>query len=159
MVLAQLRLRSHQGLGQDRSEENRNRFFLSEEYRQLLDATNLYSDRPSVDKHNSLTIGGERIRALIELMQWTGLRIRDAVTLQRHRLQGQQGTGLWQVIVYQHKTGDPVYCPIPPRVAKALNETPAWQKGNTNAQYFFWNRPGKTKNHQIELAAEFREAV
>jgi hypothetical protein len=43
-------------------------FFLSEEYRQQLDATNLSSDRPSVDKHNSLTIGGERIRALIELM-------------------------------------------------------------------------------------------
>jgi hypothetical protein len=87
------------------------------EYKAIIDATYLYSDRPSIDKHNSLMIGGDRIRALTELMRWTGLRIRDAVTLERNRLAHDRTTGMWSVMVYQKKTGDPVYCPIPPDVA------------------------------------------
>jgi len=71
-------------------------------------------------------------------MRWTGLRIRDAATLERHRLKLDPVTGLWNVMIYQRKTGDPVYCPIPPHVAELLNTIPASQKGNTNERYFFW---------------------
>jgi integrase/recombinase XerD len=61
-------------------------YFMPSEYAEILNATHIYSDRPTVDRHNSPFIGGERIRALTELMRWTGLRIRDAVTLERHHL-------------------------------------------------------------------------
>jgi hypothetical protein len=111
----------------------------------VIDATYLYSDRPKIDKHNSLLTGGDRIRALTELMRWTGLRIRDAVTLERNRLAHDPATGIWSVMVYQKKTGDPVYCPIPPDVAEALRTIPASQKGNTNDKYFFWTGSGLPK--------------
>jgi integrase len=54
-------------------------------------------------------------------------------------------TGLWNVMVYQRKTGDPVYCPIPPHVADVLNTIPASQKGNANERYFFWTGEGLAK--------------
>jgi hypothetical protein len=117
-------------------------YFQPEEYKAVIDATYIYSDRPSVDSHNSLTIGGQRFRALTELMRWTGLRIRDAVTLEKKRLALDPSTGMSSVLVYQKKTGDPVYCPIPPDVAAMLLNVPASQKGNTNATYFFWTGEG-----------------
>ena len=120
-------------------------YFTPEEYAKVLDSTWLYSDRPSIDKHDSMTVGGERIRALTELMRWTGLRIRCAVTLERSKLTHDAVTGMWSVIVYQKKTGEPVYCPIPPDVAQLLLTVPASQKGNTNETYFFWTGAGKMK--------------
>jgi integrase/recombinase XerD len=58
-------------------------YFTRDEYEKLLDATYLYREG------RGETIGGNngtRIRALIMLMRWSGLRIRDAVTLERTRL-------------------------------------------------------------------------
>jgi|SRR5215469_12977965 len=48
-------------------------------------------------------------------------------------------------MVYQKKTGDPVYCPIPPHAAEMLRTLPASQKGNTNETYFFWTGNGHPK--------------
>ena len=48
-------------------------------------------------------------------------------------------------MVYQKKTGDPVYCPIPPHVAAMLLNVPASQKGNTNETYFFGQGRGLAK--------------
>jgi integrase len=78
-------------------------------------------------------------------MRWTGLRIRDAATLERRHLEFDDGSGLWRVMVYQKKTGDPVYCPIPPHVADMLRKVPASQKGNANERYFFWTGNGNPK--------------
>jgi integrase/recombinase XerD len=133
------------GLGRIQVKVTQTGYFQPEEYKAVIDATYLYSDRPKIDKHNSLLIGGDRIRALTELMRWTGLRIRDAVTLERNRLSHDPATGIWSVMVYQKKTGDPVYCPIPPDVAEALRTIPASQKGNTNDKYFFWTGAGLPK--------------
>lgn len=133
------------GLGRIQVKVTQTGYFQPLEYKAIIDATYLYSDRPSIDKHNSLTIGGDRIRAVTELMRWTGLRIRDAITLERNRLAHDPATGIWSVMVYQKKTGDPVYCPIPPDVAEALRSVPASQKGNTNEQYFFWTGSGLPK--------------
>jgi integrase len=105
----------------------------------------VYSDRPTVDKHNGFVLGGDRIRALTELMRWTGLRIRDAVTLERNRLSYDPENEMWNIMVYQKKTGDPVYCPIPPHVKDLLLDVPASQKGNTNERYFFWTGNGNPK--------------
>jgi len=133
------------GLGRIQVKVTQTGYFQPEEYKAVIDATYLYSDRPTINKHNSLLIGGDRIRALTELMRWTGLRIRDAVTLERNRLSHDPATGIWSVMVYQKKTGDPVYCPIPPDVAEALRTIPASQKGNTNDKYFFWTGAGLPK--------------
>jgi integrase len=133
------------GLGKIQVKAVQTGYFQPAEYTAIIDATYLYSDRPSVDRHNSLTVGGHRIRALSELMRWTGLRIRDAVTLEKARLQQDPETGMWSVMVYQKKTGDPVYCPIPPHVTALLRTVPASQKGNTNEKYFFWTGNGDPK--------------
>jgi hypothetical protein len=111
------------GLGRIQVRATETRYFLPDEYRAIID------DRPSVDKHNSSTLGGERIRALTELMRWTGLRIRDAATLEKRRLEFDGGSGLWRVLVYQKKTGDPVYCPIPPQVAEPVAERSSQPEG------------------------------
>lgn len=133
------------GLGRIQVKATQTGYFQPHEYKAVIDATYVYSDRPSIDKHDSSTLGGDRIRALTELMRWTGLRIRDAVTLERNRLAHDPATGIWSVMVYQKKTGDPVYCPIPPDVAEALRTVPASQKGNTNDKYFFWTGSGLPK--------------
>jgi integrase len=133
------------GLGKIEVKATQTGYFMPDQYRRLIDATYAYSDRPSVDNHNGLTVGGERVRALTELMRWTGLRIRDAVTLERLRLQYGEHTDRWRVILYQHKVGEPVCCPVPPHVAELLNNVPASQKGNTNERYFFWTGNGNPK--------------
>jgi integrase/recombinase XerD len=133
------------GLGKIQVKATQTGYFMPGEYAAVLDATYAYSDRPSVDKHNGLNLGGHRIRALTELMRWTGLRIRDAVTLERRRLFRDARTGLWSILVYQKKTGEPVYCPIPPHVAELLLSVPASQKGNANEVYFFWTGEGNHK--------------
>jgi integrase len=62
-------------------------------------------------------------------MRWSGLRIRDAITLERTRLIGDN------LMLYQAKTGTPVYVPLPPQVAEALRNIPDGSK--PNARYFF----------------------
>ena len=133
------------GLGKIEVKASQTAIFEPNEYKATIDATYLYSDRPSIDKHNSLTVGSERIRALTEMMRWTGLSIRDAVTLERKRLEHNPETGLSSIIVHRKKTGEPVYCPVPPHVAEMLATLPASQKGNTNETYFFWTGHGTPK--------------
>ncbi len=52
------------------------------------------------------------------LLRYSGLRIRDAVTLPRNRVQGDK------LFLFTAKTGTPVYCPLPPIVLNALNAIP-----------------------------------
>jgi integrase/recombinase XerD len=136
-----------EGLGKIQVKKTQTGYFKPEQYKVVLDATYAYSDRPSVLRHIApqMVDGGKRIRTLLELMRWTGLRIRDAVTLKKRCLSYDSVKGRWRVIVYQKKTGDDVFCPIPPHVAELLNTIPASQKGNTNETYFFWTGIGKEK--------------
>lgn len=145
------------GLGKIQVKATQTGYFPPDEYARIIDATYIYSDRPSVDKHDCSTLGGHRIRALTELMRWTGLRIRDAATLERHRLQVDPSTGLQSVMVYQKKTGDPVYCPVPPHVAELLTTAPASQKGNTNERYFFWTGVGLAKTVVANWQRSYRK--
>jgi integrase len=72
------------------------------------------------------------------LMRWSGLRIRDAITLERHRLHGDS------LLLYQAKTGTPVYVPLPPNVITALESLPAGPR--PNPRYLFWSGNGNPKS-------------
>jgi len=68
-----------------------------------------------------------RIKALVLLLRYSGLRIGDAATLPASRIA--QG----KLFLRTAKTGTTVSCPLPPLVLDALNDCP-----RTNPLYFFW---------------------
>jgi integrase len=86
--------------------------------------------------------------SLTLLMRWSGLRIRDAVTLERHRLHGES------LLLYQAKTGMPVYVPLPPFVIEALQALPLGPK--PNATYFFWSGNGRPKSAVADWQRSYR---
>ena len=65
-------------------------YFPREEYEKLLDATYLYRE----NRGEIGTANATRLRTLIMLMRWSGLRIRDALTLERTRLIKRQPAAL-----------------------------------------------------------------
>lgn len=75
-----------------------------------------------------------RVRALILLLRYSGLRIRDAVTLQRDRIQ--KG----RLFLYTAKTSVPVWCPLPPFVIEAL------EAAHGKGEYIFWTGESKPKS-------------
>jgi integrase/recombinase XerD len=72
-----------------------------------------------------------RLRTLILLMRWSGLRISDAVTLKRSSLVGDN------LHLYQQKTSTHVFVPLPPSVANALRNVPSIK--TSDSRYFFWS--------------------
>jgi integrase/recombinase XerD len=77
-----------------------------------------------------------RLRGLILLLRYSGLRIRDAVTLRRDRIQKDK------LFLYTAKTGTAVWCPLPKQVVEALHAIPL----PTDAQYFFWTGESQPKS-------------
>jgi site-specific recombinase XerD len=92
-----------------------------------------------------------RVRALVLLLRYTGLRISDAVGCPIDRLQDGK---LW---LYTHKTGQPVYCPVPEFVAQELEAIP-----RVSERYWFWSGKGTVetarKKWSESLAAVFKQA-
>ena len=82
-----------------------------------------------------------RARALIQLMRYSGLAIRDAVTLKRDELNFDETKQLYRVVTSRQKTGTDVSVPIPPAVAAELKAVP-----NDNPEYFFWDGKGDGKS-------------
>jgi integrase/recombinase XerD len=70
----------------------------------------------------------DRIRAMIQLLRYSGLRISDAAVLERRRVSGDK------LFLYTQNTGTPVLVPLPPKTVEALNNAPS-----DNNKYFFWN--------------------
>ena len=89
---------------------------------------------------------GDRLRVLIELMQWSGLAIRDAVTLERSRLNEHD-----QILLYRAKTGVPVFVTLPPNVAESLR-----RHKNDNTRYFSWSGNGNPKSAVADWQRSFR---
>jgi integrase/recombinase XerD len=99
-----------------------------------------------------------RVHALVQLMRYSGLAIRDAVTLERDELQYDTKKKLYRVTTSRQKTGTHVSVPIPPDVAKEILSVP-----NKNPKFFFWNTgTGKPQsavtNWQHDLRELFRAA-
>jgi len=120
-------------------------YFPREEIEKLIDATYVYNPSGYSEPRNQAT----RLRALTLLMRWSGLAIRDAITLERSRLNKND-----EIFLYRAKTGVPVFVKIPPDVAKALRDVPPGPKPNT--AYFFWTGQGKPKSAVADWQRSFR---
>jgi integrase len=91
-------------------------------------------------------------------MRYTGLAIKDAVCLERSKIQRDAAKRVTRVVTSRAKTGIDVSVPIPTDVAKELLGT-----ANRNPRYVFWQTgTGKPEtavtNWQYDLRAVFRAA-
>lgn len=129
-------------------------YFEPQQYSTVIDATYRYCDT-RWQRGDGLQLGGPRIRTLTELMRWTGLRIRDAVTLERDRLSQDPLDGTERIMLYQAKTGEPVYCPIPPHVAELLRTVPPGP--SPSPRYFFWSGNGLAKSAVSDWQRSYRK--
>lgn len=121
------------GLGKIKVVQIPTDYFPPDEFQRILDATTIYGDpRGGFIPVEDLRT---RLRSMTLLMRWSGLRIRDAITLERHRLDGDS------LLLYQAKTGTPIYVPLPPHVVEALEDLPPSPK--PNPRYFFWSGNGE----------------
>lgn len=122
------------------------------EYDKLLDATYVLKDAYRTHPEQ-----GPRMRALIQLMRWTGLAIRDALTLKRSEIVQDKARGVFLVVTSRQKTGTHVSVPIPPAVAADILKT-----ANGNPEYLLWSGNGieesATKNAAKFLARLFKDA-
>jgi integrase len=73
-----------------------------------------------------------RLRGLVLLQRYSGLRIGDVVGMETNRIKGKR------LFLYTAKTGTPVCSVLPDFVLKALDETP-----RVCEKYFFWSGDGK----------------
>lgn len=69
-----------------------------------------------------------RLKTLVLLMRYSGMRISDAVTMTTDRLDGKK------LFLYTQKTGVPVYTVLPESVLRALETTP-----RVTTENFFWS--------------------
>jgi integrase len=122
-------------------------YFPREEYAQILDATYRLDD--GLERAYDIEKRGQRMRAMVGLLRWSGLRIRDAVTLEKARLLPND-----DVFLYQAKTGVPVYVPLPHHVAEDLRNVPPGPK--PNPRYFFWSGNGDPKSAVADWQRSFR---
>ncbi len=93
-----------------------------------------------------------RLRALIQLMRWSGLAIRDAATLRRDELIRDVGKKLYRVVTARQKTGTHVSVPLPPHIAKELLAVL-----NSNSTYFFWTGNGEERTAVSHWQDDFRQ--
>jgi integrase len=107
-------------------------YFTRQEFERIVDATYAYGDWQGGHDFHSRQ---RRLLALVLLMRWSGLAIKDTVTLERERL-GSDG----RLFLYRAKTGVPVYVPLPAYVVEMLHALP-----NSNPRYFFWSGNGDTE--------------
>ena len=121
----------------------------AKEYEKLLDATYAtFAD--DLDK-------AARLHALIQLMRWSGLAIRDALTIRRDELIKDKAKGLYRIVTARQKTGTHVSVPIPADVARELLTV---LKGDS--VHLFWSGNGEeesvAKNWAEFIAKLFADA-
>jgi site-specific recombinase XerD len=108
----------------------------AEEYTRLLDALYVATPRRWDGKKSTQGLTAEmrpRLHALLQLMRFSGLAIRDAVTLERSGIQQDSSSGTYRVTTSRQKTGTHVSVPLPPAVAEEILSVP-----NDNLRYLFW---------------------
>jgi integrase len=97
-----------------------------EDFEKLLRATEHF---PVGGAHKERT--GERLKAFILTLRYSGLRIQDCALLKREKLRD------GRIFLHSQKTGVPVWVPIPEFVVKELEKL--------DGEYFFWSGQGLVK--------------
>jgi len=103
--------------------------FSDDEIEKMLWAIDLF---PKTGRHSKNH--RDRIRAFVNLLRFSGLRIRDAVTLTRDKIMG------GRLILETQKTRTPIFMPLPKSVIQDLEKI---DEGN---KYFFWTGNGSEKS-------------
>jgi integrase/recombinase XerD len=92
----------------------------------------------AVDRYPAFNTQGydnrARVKAFVLALRWTGLRMRDVVTLRRDAVVD------GRIFLYTQKTGTPVRVPVPQAVIDALAAV-----GGTGT-YYFWTGRGTAEN-------------
>ena len=86
-------------------------------------------------KAQAARASAQRLRALVELLLHTGLRIGDAVMLRKDCIVD------GKLRIRTEKTGTEVFCPLPPSVLNELHMVRC-----TSTEYFFWTGASKLKS-------------
>lgn len=96
--------------------------------------------------------GALRVKALVQVMRYSGLAIADAVKLRKSDI---DADGVFHI--YRQKTGAPVNNLLPPHILKVLASVPP-----ASGKYFFWSGQGDlqtaVKDFQARLADIFELA-
>ena len=99
----------------------------------------------------------DRLHALLQLMRWSGLAIRDALTIQRNEIVHDETKDIYRVVTDRQTTGTDVSVPIPTDVAEELLKVL-----NGNPVHVFWSGKGMeesaTKNWSKYIATLFDDA-
>jgi integrase/recombinase XerD len=103
--------------------------FSDNDIERILWATEVYPNMGIHGKRNR-----ERVRAFVSLLRYSGLRIRDAVTLSKEKIED------GKLLLYTQKTGTPVFIPLPDSVLQEL------EKVNPSGRFFFWSGVGNPKS-------------
>lgn len=107
--------------------------FMADQYEALLDATYLFEDSLLTWNRTECAGSGLRLRTLIQLMRWSGLSIRDAVTLERSRID-ENGVLKIRRGKLDENTRIWVILPLPPKIVEELRALVS-----PNDRYFFWS--------------------
>ena len=108
--------------------------FSNSEWEKILWALEIFDEsHPNRTKETA-----KKLRALILLMRYSGIRISDAVSLKRDRIE--KG----KLFLYQAKTGRPVWIPLPKLVMDALKDI---DLGET---HYFWSGRSRLKTSVTE---------
>jgi integrase/recombinase XerD len=103
--------------------------------------------------HHRFALGkAASVRALVQLMRWSGLAIRDAVTLRRDEIVFDKAKALHRIVTSRQKTGTHVSVPIPKPVAKELLAAL-----NGNPVYVFWTGQGTETTCVSHWQEDFRK--
>jgi integrase/recombinase XerD len=105
--------------------------FTEDEVKRILAAVDLYIEQTA---SNGLE-NAHRIRAMVLLLRYTGMRISDVVALEACRIKGNR------LLLYTQKTGVPVHTVLPQFVVSTLESTP-----RKSERHFFWSGEGKLES-------------
>jgi len=67
------------------------------------------------------------------VLNYTGLRISDALMLSRDRIQN------WEILIYTQKNGIPVWMPLQTEMERALELLPLPRGAEAGCRYYFWD--------------------
>jgi hypothetical protein len=114
------------GLGKIKVDQTPTDYFPPHEFEKIVDATYAYREnRGEIGNTNST-----RLRTMTVLMRWSGLRIRDTVTLERSRLHGDS------LLLYPSKDRDSSLCSSSISSHRGIAKCPRWSPNEPNLSLF-----------------------